>query len=64
MLDLRLKGLGFEPHRRHCVVFFSIFATLKPHDLGHDLHDSFNERVNSPFYKGFIYTKLCIREGS
>ena len=57
MLDLRLKGLGFEPHRGHCIVFFSIFVTLKPHDLGHDLPDSVNERVNSPFYEGFYLHK-------
>ena len=23
VLDLRLRGLGFEPHRRHCVVSLS-----------------------------------------
>ena len=23
MLDFRLRGRGFEPHRRHCVVFLS-----------------------------------------
>ena len=23
VLDLRPKGLGFEPHRRHCIVYLS-----------------------------------------
>ena len=38
-----------------------IFAMSK---LGHNLPISVNDRVITPFHKGFIFIKLCIRKVS
>ena len=50
-------------------VYFSIYDVIaenqcekhKKSSLGHDLPTSLNDRVISPFRKGFIFTKLHMR---